>query len=291
MNPDGRWLPRLCAIPLAGPPLARAAAWLAQSPLSRILAPVARMERLTLAVVAVVACAIYLFALVAGEVLEGDANRLDRTILLALRNPQDLGDPLGPAWFEEVMRDFTALGGTAVLTLVTLAVIAYLLLVRRRGTAFLVAASVVGATVLASLLKWGFGRPRPDLVPHGVAVYSQSFPSSHAMLSAAIYLTLGALLARSQERVRVKVFLLGVAVFVTVLVGVSRIYLGVHWPTDVLAGWAGGAGWAAASWLIMLWLQRRGEVESEAGGGKGAPPPGSPAVDGPDRTATSESNK
>ncbi|MFG1359636.1 phosphatase PAP2 family protein [Xanthobacter pseudotagetidis] len=264
MSSDPSRLSRLRAIPLAGPALARACGLLAASPLGRALAPVARMERVTLAVVAFAALAIYAFAVLAGEVLEGDTGRLDRTILLALRNPRDLADPLGPVWLEEVMRDLTALGGTTVLTLVTLAVIAYLLLVRRRATALLVAASVLGATVLASLLKWGFDRPRPDLVPHGVAVYSQSFPSSHAMLSAAIYLTLGALLARSQERVRVKVFLLGVAVLVTVLVGASRIYLGVHWPTDVLGGWAVGAAWASGSWLVMLWLQRRGEVEAEA---------------------------
>lgn len=264
MPSDDRRFSRLIAIPLAGPALARAWDWLAASPIGRALAPVARLEPVTLAVVAVAALALYGFAVLAGEVLEGDTGRLDRAILLALRNPGDLADPLGPTWFEEVMRDLTALGGTTVLALVTVGVIAYLLLVRRRATALLVAVSVLGATVLSGLLKWGFDRPRPDLVPHGVAVYSQSFPSSHAMLSAAIYLTLGALLARSQERVRVKAFLIGVAVLVTVLVGASRIYLGVHWPTDVLGGWAVGAAWASASWLVMLWLQRRGEVEGEA---------------------------
>lgn len=242
------------AIPFVGPALAR------------LVASASRMERTTMAVVLFAAGALYTFAKVADEVTEGDTTVFDRDILLALRNPADPSDPIGPVWFEEVMRDFTALGGTAVLTLVTLCVLAFLLLTKKRGTALLVAGSVVGATVLSSILKWGFDRPRPDLVPHGVPVYSASFPSSHAMLSAAVYLTLGALLARSQARVRVKVFLLGVAVFVTFLIGVSRLYLGVHWPTDVLGGWIVGAAWAALSWLVMLYLQRRGEVEGETDG-------------------------
>ncbi len=250
----------LAAVPVIGPALAR------------LVASASRIEWTILAVIAFASVAIYAFVKVAAEVTEGETTSFDRTVLLALRNPADPSDPIGPIWFEEVMRDFTALGGTAVLTLVTLCVIAYLLLASKRATALLVAGSVLGATVLSSILKWGFDRPRPDLVPHGVAVYSASFPSSHAMLSAAVYLTLGALLARSQARVRVKIFLLGVAVFVTVLVGISRLYLGVHWPTDVLGGWVLGAAWAALSWLVMLWLQRRGEVEAEADGGAATPP-------------------
>ena len=144
-----------------------------------------------------------------------------------------------------------------------LAVLVYLLLVGKRLTAFMVFVSVAGGTVLSSALKWGIGRPRPDLVPHGMEVYTASFPSGHSTMSAVVYLTLGALLARTQPRWRVKVFLLGLAASVTVIVGISRIYLGVHWPTDVLGGWALGAGWACLCWLALLWLQMRGEVEPE----------------------------
>jgi undecaprenyl-diphosphatase len=64
---------------------------------------------------------------------------------------------------------------------------------------------------------------------------------------------------------RIKAYVLSVAVFLTVLIGVSRVYLGVHWPTDVLAGWVVGAAWALVCWAITLWLQRRGAVESEPG--------------------------
>jgi undecaprenyl-diphosphatase len=115
--------------------------------------------------------------------------------------------------------------------------------------------------LLSTALKLGFARPRPDLVPHGVRVYTASFPSGHAMLSAVTYLTLGALLARVQPQRRVKAFLLGLAIALTVLIGMSRVYLGVHWPSDVLAGWCGGAAWASLCWFVALQLQRRGEVE------------------------------
>ncbi|UJX48093.1 phosphatase PAP2 family protein [Xanthobacter sp. YC-JY1] len=228
------------------------------------------MERATLAVLGFIAFAFYLFLVVADEVTEGAPGSLDRDILLALRNPTDPSDPLGPPWVEEMMRDLTALGGTSVLTLLTLAVIFFLILTRKRHAALLVAVSVAGGTILSQGLKWGFDRQRPDLVPHGMSVYSQSFPSGHAMLAAVVYLTLAALLARTQKRTRVKLFLLGGAAVITVIVGISRIYLGVHWPSDVVGGWALGAAWASSCWLVMLWLQRKGEVEGEANGSGGA---------------------
>jgi undecaprenyl-diphosphatase len=216
-------------------------------------------------------CAVSLFGWgfvkLAGEVMEGDTTKLDRAILLALRNPNDLSDPIGPTWFEEAARDITGLGGHAILSLVTLAALAYLLLARKRGAALLLVAAVGGGMLLSSLLKVGFERPRPDLVPHGMRVYTASFPSGHAMLSAVTYLTLGALLARVEARRPIKAFLLGLAIGLTVLIGLSRIYLGVHWPSDVLGGWCGGAAWASLCWFVALQLQRRGEVETGDGSG------------------------
>jgi undecaprenyl-diphosphatase len=126
--------------------------------------------------------------------------------------------------------------------------------------------------LLSTLLKMGFDRPRPDLVPHGALVYTASFPSGHATLSAVVYLTLGALLARVQPRLVLKLYLLGLAILLTVMVGVSRVYLGVHWPTDVLAGWAVGAAWALLCWATALWLQRRGRVEGPGPAPDTAPP-------------------
>jgi undecaprenyl-diphosphatase len=201
------------------------------------------------------------FIEIAGEVIEGDITRFDRTLLFFLRSAGDPSDPLGPRWLEEAARDITGLGGHAVLTIVTLAATAYLLLARKRHAALLVLVAIGGGMLMSTLLKLGFARPRPDLVPHSVRVYTASFPSGHAMLSAVTYLTLGALLARVEPRRRVKAFLLGIAILLTIMIGLSRIYLGVHWPSDVLAGWCGGAAWAALCWFVALQLQRRGDIE------------------------------
>lgn len=209
------------------------------------------------------ACGFFAWAFIelADEVIEGETHALDSTILMALRNPQDLANPLGPSWLEEAARDFTGLGGYAILTLLTTATVVYLLMVGKRGAALLVLISVVGGTLLSTGLKIGFERPRPDLVPHATRVYTASFPSGHAMLSAIIYLTLGALLARVEKSRRISAFIMGLAIAMTLLVGASRVYLGVHWPSDVLAGWSVGAAWAALCWFVALQLQRRGQVE------------------------------
>ncbi len=220
-------------------------------------------EKTALATIALTATAIYGFGELADEVIEGDTREFDTAVLLAFRNPADLSDPVGPRWLEEMMRDFTALGSVGVLATLTLVVIGFLVLLKKRYVAWMIAWAVAGGAFVSQALKWGFARPRPDLVPHGTFVYTQSFPSGHAMLSAVVFLTLGALLARSQADARLKIYLLSVAAVLTVLVGISRVYLGVHWPTDVLAGWVVGIGWALFCWLVMLWLQGRGKIESE----------------------------
>jgi undecaprenyl-diphosphatase len=155
-------------------------------------------ELVPLAVLAFIAAAIYLFAQLADEILEGEALRFDETILRALRNPADLADPIGPRWLEIAMLDITALGGTAVLTLITAGVIGFLLMDRKRGAALFVLVAVGGGSLLTTLAKFAFARPRPELVAHLVDVSSYSFPSGHALSSAVTYLTLGALLARTQ---------------------------------------------------------------------------------------------
>lgn len=209
-----------------------------------------------------IALGVFVFMKVESEIREGDVAALDRAVLLSLRNPADRSDPLGPRWLEEMGRDFTALGGTGLLTLVTLMGVGYLFLGRKPRSALYVASSIISATVLELVLKELFARPRPALVPHLSHVISPSFPSGHSMLAAAVYLTLGALLARVEKRLIVKAYVLAWALLLAVLVGVSRVYLGVHWPTDVLAGWAAGAAWAALSWLLARALQRCGTLES-----------------------------
>jgi undecaprenyl-diphosphatase len=204
---------------------------------------------------------LFAFAKLAGEVREGDTRSFDQAILLALRQPGDRAEPIGPLWLKQVMTDLTALGGFTVLGLLTIVVFFYLVMVGKRGAATLLAVAIGGGTLLSSLLKSIFERPRPDLVAHMVEVQTLSFPSGHAMLSAVTYLTLGVLLARLSPRRRVKAYVVGVAVALTLLVGCSRVYLGVHWPTDVLAGWCVGAAWALLCWQVAVILQRRGDVE------------------------------
>jgi undecaprenyl-diphosphatase len=197
----------------------------------------------------------------ASEINEGETHAFDTAILLAFRNPADLADPIGPRWVEQVMRDFTSLGSHAVLTLITLVALGYLLIERKARAATFLLVAIGGGTLLSTLLKLGFDRPRPDLVAHAVDVWTASFPSGHALMSAVTYLTLGALLARVQARPQPKLYFLGVAVVITLTVGVSRVYLGVHWPTDVLAGWSIGAAWALSCWLVSVWLEDHGKVE------------------------------
>lgn len=201
------------------------------------------------------------FAEIADEVVEGDTHALDEEILLALRNPTLKSEPWGPKWLQEVARDITGLGGMAILTFLSLAAAGYLLLCRKlRAMWFLIFA--IGSGILVStLLKHGFDRPRPDLVPHGSYAYTTSFPSGHSMMAAIVYLTVGALLAKVESKRRIKAYLMSIAVVLTVAIGISRVYLGVHWPTDVFAGWTGGATWAAACWMLANVLQRKGAIE------------------------------
>ncbi len=224
---------------------------------------------LTLALIALFGWA---FVEIAGKVVDGDTMRLDRAILLAFRLPSDPSVPIGPGWVQEAGRDLTGLGGNAILILITASTVIYLALTGRRHAALFVLVAIGGGTLIATLLKLGFARARPDVVPHGMQVYTASFPSSHAMLSAVTYLTIGALLARIHASVPVKLFFLGLALFLTVVVGISRLYLGVHWPSDVLAGWCLGTAWACLCWYVALVLQRRGQVEPERGRGPEVPP-------------------
>ncbi|SMF54196.1 undecaprenyl-diphosphatase [Tistlia consotensis] len=212
--------------------------------------------------------ALWVFVELAEEVVEGDTKGLDRAILLAFRSPADPADPLGPRWLEEFARDVTGLGSVGVLTILILATLGFLLLARRARTALFVLLATGGGTLASTLLKWGFDRPRPELVPHGQYVYTSSFPSGHAMLSAVVYLTLGALVARLARDRRLKLYILALAVFLALIIGVSRVYLGVHWPSDVLAGWAAGAAWALACWGVAQAL--RVDRERREGDGKAA---------------------
>lgn len=209
-----------------------------------------------------VAC--WAFAEVADEALEGDARGFDEWALRVLRQADDPGRAIGPLWLTEMARDLTALGGMLVLSLFALVISGFLLLRRMTGAACLLLSAILGGVLLNMLLKYLFDRPRPDLVPHLMHVGSSSFPSGHSMLATTMFLTLGALLSRFVEQLRLRAYIMFVALMLSLLVGISRVFLGVHYPTDVLAGWVAGLAWAVACWLVAQTLQRRGLVERAA---------------------------
>jgi len=230
--------------------------------ISRALAWLGSHELGFLVLLSVIAGGVLAFITLASEVEHGETSRIDRRILLSMRHPGDLS-PRGSRAFQEAARDVTALGGVVVLGMVTAIAAGFLVLDGKGRMAIFAVGSVAGGTVLSSLLKDVFQRPRPDIVPHVVYASSSSFPSGHSMMSAVTYLTLGALLARSHERKRLKAYFLCLAAFLTFLVGITRIYLGVHWPTDVLAGWMAGAIWAMLCWVVAGRLQSRHTIERE----------------------------
>ena len=203
----------------------------------------------------------WLFLGVAQLVSGGRTREIDERILLALRTPGNLWQPRGPNWLYSAMRDLTSLGSAAVLTVFTLAVTGYCLVRKQAHAAFLVLGSTLGGAVMMNVLKSFFERPRPTVVPHLVNVSSLSFPSGHAMISAAVYLTLGALLARLVQTRLVKLYCISMAIFFSFIIGMTRVYLGVHYPSDVLAGWTAGLCWALICWTVASALQRQGSVE------------------------------
>jgi undecaprenyl-diphosphatase len=213
-----------------------------------------RIESRALVLVIALSGALWAFFNLASEMGEGETAALDRRILLALRNPANLSDPIGSRSFEEAMRDVTALGGFTVLTLVAVVGTIAFLLHRKPRQAVTLAITALVAEFGSQQLKLLYGRPRPDLAPHAVYVYSGSFPSGHSMLSAAVYLTLAMLIASLEPRRAMKVLAFAVGTPIVVAVGVSRIYLGVHWPSDVLAGWCAGAVCALIAWCgLAAW--------------------------------------
>lgn len=181
----------------------------------------------------------------------GSTASIDQALLLMLREPGNLDNPVGPGWFEEMARDFTALGGIPILLMVAFVTTCYLAMKGKARSAWFVAGTTLTSLIVSTLLKEVFDRPRPDLVQQATRVYTSSFPSAHAMLSGCIYLMLGALLARGETRKRNKTVIMTCAAALIFIVGLSRIYLGVHWPTDVLAGWTAGATWTLICWLVF----------------------------------------
>jgi undecaprenyl-diphosphatase len=197
------------------------------------------------------------FGMIADEMAEGDTIAFDTAVLHAFRTPGDLNDPIGPPWVEEAVRDLTSLGSFPILTLIVVAVFLELMLSGKRRTALFLVGTVIGGTIVSNVLKALFDRPRPELADTA-RVFTASFPSGHSVTSAVVYLTIGVLLAGATEQRRLRVFYVTAAILLTLIVGITRLYLGVHYPTDVVAGWAVGTAWALLCWVgYRLWVRSR----------------------------------
>ena len=228
--------------------LDRLSAWLSRS---------GRLEVTVLSAVFLAVVGLWVFGVLGAEVVEGDTGKFDERLLLACREPGNLAVPIGPHWTLQVAQDMTAFGGPLGLVLLTTIVAGRLWLERRYGLLTFILGAVVSGTVLSLVLKVLFHRPRPAIVPHLSSIATASFPSGHAMLSSVVYLTLAAALSRAAPTTGLKCYHLAVAVMLTGLIGCSRVYLGVHYPTDVLAGWSGGSAWTVICCLIAHFVARR----------------------------------
>ncbi len=220
-------------------------------------------EIMILVLLLVVAGGAACFIRIADWVRDREIQRFDEKVLRGLRSEADPAVPIGPGWVADVARNITALGSVPVLVLLVISVSGFLYLLGKRHAMGFLILCVVGGVVLTAILKEAFGRARPDLVPRLEAVSSASFPSGHSMMSAVVYLTLAVMLARIFASMRIRVYVICVAVIVSLLVGLSRMFLGVHYPSDVLAGWIVGFVWSISCWIMARILQRRGALEGE----------------------------
>lgn len=198
-------------------------------------------------VAGIAAALLAVFGFVADEVIEGDTVTFDTAVTAFFREAGNMEDPWGPTWLEEAMRDITAMGSFTILGFVLIVVVAFLALSGKGRSALFVTVAVIGGTIVSTGLKMLFDRPRPD-VEAATRVFTASFPSGHATVSAVVYLTLGLLLAEATTNRGLKIYFIGLGIFMTLAVGLSRIYIGVHYPTDVIAGWSIGAAWALVCW-------------------------------------------
>lgn len=207
----------------------------------------------------ILAVAIGVFVEMAEDAPYGTYLATERTLMQLFRHA-DTGLPIGPGWLPDAVRDLTSLGSAVDLILFEVLILGFLCLRHRFGSAVLIAIATTGGEGLNTLLKETIVRARPEITSHLVAVKTLSFPSGHAMGASIFYLTMGALLAQVSPRRREKIYLMGAAVLLTLLIGLSRVYLGVHYPSDVLAGWSAGTAWAVMCWLVARWLRRRGTL-------------------------------
>lgn len=203
------------------------------------------------------AISLFVFVQIADAVSEGNTLSLDKKILLLFRNHDNPSIALGPERLPYIVRDITALGSGTLLTMITLFVVLYLALKKEIRSIIYVLSAAIGGGILVQLLKQFFARQRPEIVTHLVSEATMSFPSGHSAMSAVVYLSIAVLLTKVEKSYKTRVFLISTALIISFLVGLSRIYLGVHYPTDVLAGWMLGLFWALFCWFVATIIENK----------------------------------
>lgn len=178
-----------------------------------------------------------LFALVAACVATGISDGFDVTVMLALRRTAP------SQGIVEIVTSISQLGASIVRIPLAVAVIALLCAMKRYPAAIFMAAAISGGLVLTGLLKPIFARPRPELLPHLEEVASTGFPSGHALGATVTYGALAVIIGSIDARYRQSAAICAIALIA--LIGLTRVYLGVHMPTDVIAGWSVGLAWLA----------------------------------------------
>ena len=204
-----------------------------------------------------------IFINIGNLVTEGTTEHFDESIIKYFRAEGNNSKPAGPGFLNESMRDITSLGGETVITIITIFVIGFLILQKRYNTMWLVLAATIGGALISLGLKEFYGRERPDISYRLIEVTQLSFPSGHSMMSAVVYLTQAAIIARIQKSKRIRIYILSAALFLTFIIGLSRVYLGVHFPTDVIGGWTIGLAWASFCWFVAWYLQRRNKLKQQ----------------------------
>ncbi|WP_426038036.1 phosphatase PAP2 family protein [Brevundimonas sp. DC300-4] len=216
---------------------------------------VARAEFAALGALAIVTLGTMTFVEIADDMTEADGQAFDQMVLHWMQPVA--GQPRGPWWLHEAAADITSLGGIAVLTLFAVVALGMLLILRKWLSALLLLIGLAGGVALSEGLKALFQRERPPAAFQAVETLNASFPSGHALLSTVFYLTVAVMMTRAFPRRRLKAYVLGVGMVFALMVGLTRVYLGAHWASDVMAGWCVGAAWAMALWLVSYAVERR----------------------------------
>ncbi|MEO6094078.1 MAG: phosphatase PAP2 family protein [Novosphingobium sp.] len=202
------------------------------------------------------------FAGVVVAVNAGATGGFDRVGLMIWRSPVVL-TPLGPVWLLEAVRDLTALGGVLLRNVFALGAVVALLFISLRREAALLALTIASGWLVDGAIKHAVGRPRPTIVPHLTEAGGSSFPSGHSFNSAVVYIAIALAFATLSTREAVRITIIGAALLASLVIAWSRVWLGVHFPSDVVAGWLGGAGWA---FLAQALLYRPAKAAAEATG-------------------------